>query len=375
LTEKMLIGVDGRSLGPMKTGIGTYLSEMLSRPPFSSNAANIHLFSHRSITSPVDQLGLHVANVTYGLPWYLFRSHKSINRFNFDLFWGTQSLVPAHLSQAIPSVITIHDCVHQASLAYAPSITYNLLHRYFVTRAVRRSPKILTVSRFVADEIRRYYDVPAAKLEVTPLGVNSRFSSTNIDPTRTSRVLANLKIEIPFLLWVGILEPRKNLGKLFEAFALLPGDIKQRLQLVLVGKKGWGQKKIVSALKALSRDCHVLLTGYVSDESLPHIYAAAEAFVFPSFYEGFGLPVLEAMAAGCPVIASNTSSLKEVVGEAGITLDPTGPAEEWSHSIATVVSSSELRRQLQESGFLQAGKYTWDECAMLTGDVFRAIAK
>jgi alpha-1,3-rhamnosyl/mannosyltransferase len=323
----------------------------------------------------VDQLALHAANVTYGLPWYLFKSHKSINRFNFDLFWGTQGLVPAHLSQAIPSVITIHDCVHQASLAYAPSLTYNLLHRYFVARGARRSSKILTVSRFVADEIRRHYGIPATKLEVTPLGVDSRFLSTNIDPTRTSRVLANLQIEMPFLLWVGILEPRKNLGKLFEAFALLPADIKRRLQLVLVGKKGWGQRKIVSSLKVLSSDCRVLLTGYVSDESLPHIYAAAEAFVFPSFYEGFGLPVLEAMAAGCPVVASDASSLKEVVGKAGITLDPTGPAEEWSRSIATVLSSAELRRQLRESGFLQAGRYTWDECAMLTGEVFHAIAK
>src|SRR5207342_3208752 len=129
----------------------------------------------------------------------------------------------------------IHDCVHQAGWVYAPSLTYNLLHRYFLPRAVQRSSKLLAVSSFVADEIRRYYDVPLSKLEVIPLGVSSRFQSTNIDVARISQALTNLQIEIPFILWVGTLEPRKNLAKLLEAFALLPSDLKRRLQLVLVG--------------------------------------------------------------------------------------------------------------------------------------------
>ena len=359
----------------MKTGIGTYLSELLSRPPFSSNATNIHLFSHRPIASPMDQLGLHVAQAAYGLPWYLFRSHKSINRFNLDLFWGPQGLLPAHLPRTIPSVITIHDCVHQAGLDYAPSVLYNPLHRHFLPRAVRRSSKVLAVSNFAADEIRRYYSVPPTQLEVIPLGVSSRFLLTNIDSTRMSQVLRNLRIEPPFVLWVGTLEPRKNLGKLLAAFALLPASFRQRLMLVLVGKKGWGQRKTISSLEALSKDCEVLLTGYVKEEDLPYIYAAAQVLVFPSFYEGFGLPVLEAMAAGCPVIASDTSSLKEVVGKAGITLDPTAPAEDWSQSITQVLSSPELRSELRQNGFLQAGKYKWDDCAMMTYDVLRAIAK
>jgi glycosyltransferase involved in cell wall biosynthesis len=371
----MLIGVDGRSLGPTKTGIGTYLSEILSCQPFTSNATNIHLFSHRSIASPVEQLGLHVAQATYGLPWFLFRSHKSINRFNLDLFWGPQGLLPAHLVRTIPSVITIHDCVHQAGVAYAPSVTYNLLHRHFLPKAVRRSSKILAVSNFVADEIRRFYGVSPTKLEVTPLGVSSRFWLSNIDTTKIRQVLANLQIEPPFVLWVGTLEPRKNLGKLLAAFALLPAGFRRRLMLVLVGNKGWGQRKIVSSLKALSRECRVLLTGYVKDEDLPYIYSAAQVLVFPSFYEGFGLPVLEAMAAGCPVIASDTSSLKEVVGKAGKTLAPTAPAEDWSQSITQVLGSPELRGQLQQEGFLQAGKYKWDDCATMTNEVLRAIAK
>jgi glycosyltransferase involved in cell wall biosynthesis len=371
----MLIGIDARSLGPMKTGIGTYLSELLRRPPFSSNATDIHLFSHTPMASPLDQGALHVAKASYGLPWYLFRSHRSINRFNLDLFWGPQGLLPVHLRQTLPSVITIHDCVHKAAMTYAPSVIYNLLHRHFLPKAVRRSSKILAVSNFVADEIREYYGVSSSRLEVTPLGVGPRFLLANIDSTRISQVLANLRIEPPFVLWVGTLEPRKNLGKLLAAFALLPSNFRQRVMLVLVGKKGWGQRKMASSLRRLSKDCRVLLTGYVKEADLPYIYAAAQVLVFPSFYEGFGLPVVEAMAAGCPVIASNTSSLKEVVGSAGITLDPTSPAEDWSQSITTVLSSSELRGQLQERGLVQAGKYEWNDCAMMTYDVFRTVAK
>jgi glycosyltransferase involved in cell wall biosynthesis len=371
----MLIGIDGRSLGPMKTGIGTYLSELLTRPPFCSNATDIHLFSHTPMASPLDQGVLHVAKAAYGLPWYLFRSHRSINRFNLDLFWGPQGLLPLQLRKTIPSVITIHDCVHKAGVAYAPSVTYNLLHRHFLPRAVRRSSKILAVSNFVADEIREYYGVPPRVLEVTPLGVGPRFLLANIDSTRMSQVLEDFQIEPPFVLWVGTLEPRKNLGKLLAAFALLPSNVRRRLMLVLVGKKGWGQKKMGSLLRTLSEDCRVRLTGYVKEADLPYIYAAAQVLVFPSFYEGFGLPVLEAMAAGCPVIASNTSSLREVVGPAGITLDPTSPAEDWSQSITTVLSSSELRGQLQERGFLQAGKYEWNSCASHTYQVLRDTAK
>src|SRR5262245_19030219 len=240
----MLIGIDGRSLGPTKTGIGTYLSELLSRPPFSSNATDIHLFSHAPMASPLDQGMLHVAKAPYGLPWYLFRSHRSIHRINLDLFWGPQGLLPVHLRQTIPSVITIHDCVHKAGAAYAPSLTYNLLHRHFLPRAIRRSSKILAVSNFVAEEIRQFYGVSPGTLEVIPLGVGPRFSMANIDSTKTSQVLGNFQIEPPFVLWVGTLEPRKNLGKLLAAFALLPFNFRQRVMLVLVGKKGWGQKKM-----------------------------------------------------------------------------------------------------------------------------------
>jgi len=371
----MLIGIDGRSLGPMKTGIGTYLHEMLSCPPFTSGETDLHLFSHRPLAAPVKNAKLHLSKSAYGLPWYLFRSFRNINGSNLDLFWGPQSLLPTCLSRKIPSVITIHDCVHQAGLTYARSVTYNLLHRYFIPKAMQRSAKILAVSSFVADEIHRFHHLPPAKLEVIPLGVSSRFSLANIDATRISRVLSSFRIEAPFILSVGTLEPRKNLRKLLEAFALLPSSLRRRLMLVLVGKEGWDRRTTRSPLKGLCKDLRVLLTGYVKEEDLPYIYAAAEVLVFPSFYEGFGLPVLEAMAAGCPVIASNTSALKEIVGKAGITLDPTRPAEDWAQSIASVLNSPDLRSQLKESGFTQAGKYKWEDCATRTYQVFRAIAK
>ena len=325
----MQIGIDGRSLGPMQTGVGTYLSENLKHHPFTSGSARIHLFSHRpAATTLADPSTLHVSRAFYGLPWYLFSAYRTINNCQLDIFWGAQNLLPCNLSKALPCVITIHDCVHQAGWGFSPSIAYNLLHRYFIPQAIQRSSSILAVSNFVADEIQRYYGVTHAKLEVIPLGVSSHFSLQNIKASEIPRILDRYQIHTPFILGVGTLEPRKNLKTLLQAFGLLPINLRKKYQLVLAGKSGWRTKGLSQSLKSLPQDCRIVLTGYVAREHLPSIYAAAEIFVFPSLYEGFGLPVLEAMAAGCPVIASSSSSLKELISTAGITLDPRSPAEE-----------------------------------------------
>ncbi|PYV44515.1 MAG: hypothetical protein DMG06_06035 [Acidobacteria bacterium] len=371
----MQIGIDARSLGLMQTGVGTYLSEILKHHPFSSGSARNHLFCHRPPAfPPADNITLHISKATRGLPWYLFRAHQVINDCSLNIFWGTQNLLPRNLSKSLPAVITIHDCVHQAGWGFSPSMAYNLVHRYYIPKAIRRSSKILTVSNFVADEIQRYYGVSHGKLEVTPLGVSSHFSAQNIKTNEIPTILDRYQIHMPFILGVGTLEPRKNLKTLLQAFALLPVNLRRKFQLVLAGKSGWRSKELSRSLKGLPPDCRVVLPGYIAHEHLPGIYAAAEIFVFPSCYEGFGLPVLEAMAAGCPVIASSSSSLKELVSTAGISLDPCSPAEEWSNSICKVALSSELRNELKAKGLLRAQQYRWEKCAETTFEVLRGVA-
>jgi glycosyltransferase involved in cell wall biosynthesis len=372
----MQIGIDARSLGPMRTGVGTYLSEILKRWPIDGTLKGIHLYSHRPIDFPTsNRVDLHVAHARWGLPWYLFRSHKMIHSQDPELFWGAQNLLPYKLSRHIPSIITIHDCVHRLGFGYAPSMLYNSLHRYFMPKAIRRSAKILAVSNFVADEIRRYYSVSPNQIAVTPLGVARCYFRDQITVEDIPEAVERYQIHIPFILGVGTLEPRKNLKTLLQAFGHLPSNLQNKYQLVLVGKSGWRHREFERYLSSFPSGSRVRLTGYVPESDLRLLYASAEMFVFPSFYEGFGLPVLEAMAAGCPVISSDSSSLKEVVGSAGLALNPLSPAEDWGKAMTRLAHSSELRKNLRLRGLNQAKKFSWELCADRTVEIVESIAR
>ena len=385
----MKIGVDARSLGPLKTGIGTYVSEVLSHWPASQSEDVFALFSHQVIGYPETAAVRHnVAQARWGLPWYLLRSHRLISRSPLALFWGTQSLLPLWLPKRLPAVITIHDCIHQQGSQYAPSLSYNWAHRCLLPSAVRRASRILVVSRFVADEVMRHFRVPASRIEVTPLGVRPEFfgdfkkskdGATGVkrEPDESNQhqaaVLAKYQITTPFILGVGTLEPRKNLMTLLEAFALLPSRLMNQFQLVLAGKPGWGTANLEKYLQSYPQRSSLILSGYVAEDDLRALYASAEMFVFPSFYEGFGLPVLEAMASGCPVIASTAASLKELAGSAALFVDPNSPPEEWSHAIVRVAESAELRHSLAVAGREQALRFSWETCAQRTSEVLRSV--
>ena len=246
------------------------------------------------------------------------------------------------------------------------------------------------VSRFVADEVMRYLRAPASKIEVTPLGVRREFfGEVKASPeskagivckpgdlgAQQGAVLARYGITSPFVLGVGTLEPRKNLRTLLEAFALLPSRLANQFQLVLAGKPGWGTANLERYLLNYAKRSSLVLTGYVAETDLRALYASARMFVFPSFYEGFGLPVAEAMASGCPVIASTAASLQEVAGSAAIFVDPKSPPEEWSRAMVRVADSAELRHSLAIAGRERAGRFSWETCAQQTSEALRNVAE
>lgn len=385
------IGVDARALGPMRTGVGTYVAEVLHHWPASRSADSFALFSHQAIRYPEAIDVQHkLAHARWGLPWYLLQSHRLISQSPLSLFWGTQGLLPLRLPKILPAVVTIHDCIHQQGTRYAPSVPYNWAHRCFLPLAVQRALRILVVSRFVADEVMRCLPVPASKIEVTPLGVRREFfgdfkrsqvgdggveNEADKFTQHQAAVLAKYRIKNPFVLGVGTLEPRKNLRTLLEAFALLPSRMTNQFQLVLAGKPGWGTTNLEKYLQNYAQRFSLVLTGYVSEDDLRALYAAAELFVFPSFYEGFGLPVAEALASGCPVIASTAPSLKEVAGSAAIFVDPKSPPEEWSRAIIRLAESAELRHSLAIAGRERARQFSWETCAQQTSDVLRSVAE
>ena len=371
----MRLGIDARSLGPLRTGVGTYLHEILRCWSDAKSEEEIHLFSHQPICLDVESsCKSHVTPASWGLLWYLFQSSRSIRTCEPNIFWGAQNLLPTSLPDKISAVITIHDWVHRWGVGLAPSLAYNLIHRYYVPRSIRKSNRILAVSRFVADEIMKYYGAPSHFIEITPLGVNKAFWKSQLDPGKISSVLNRLELEPPYILGVGTLEPRKNLTVLLEAFALLPVRHQRTHQLVLVGKKGWGEDKLLELIRSHPQCSQIRLPGYVLGSDLPYVYAAAEMFVYPTVYEGFGLPALEAMAAGCPVVASKVASLPEVVGSAGYWVETIGSSSDWSKAICRLAESRELRESLSSEGILRAAHFPWEKCAKLTREVLLQAA-
>ena len=372
----MKIGIDGRSLTQRKAGIGYYLSEIISRWSHSYPSDTLQIFSNQAIDCPVKRgIEHHIKYNTFGLPWYVFRSHRNIVQQEPNIFWGAQNLLPRYLPKEIPAVVTIHDCVHRHNLKYSPSLVHNLVHRYYFPQSIQRSFKILAVSNFVADEIQRYFDVPTSSIEVIPLGVNPIFLKEGINSQKVSDTRKRYSLNSPYILSVGTLEPRKNLSILLRAFNLLPPSVQHKYQLVFAGKKGWHQRKFTKYLKSYEAKSQVKILGYVPRQDLAHLYAGAEVLAFPSHYEGFGLPLLEAMSAGCPVIACRTAAIQEVASSAGLLLSPLSSAEDWSKSLSQVLESSSLKENLRMAGFDQAQKFSWDSCVRKTTEVLHSIGQ
>lgn len=223
--------------------------------------------------------------------------------------------------------------------------------------SVRRSSRVVTISEFSKREIVKLLGVPEEKIRVVPSAPNISEDMAEIEDVK-----AKFHIEGPYILYVGNLEPRKNLVRLLEAFARIKTRAGIPHRLVLAGGRGWNNEDFDRALAANPCRGEVILTGYVTTAEKNALYQGADAFVFPSLYEGFGIPPLEAMHWGCPVVAANAASLPEVVGDAAALVDPLDPAA-IADGLLRVLEDREYANRLREVGRRQAKKYTWDESA------------
>jgi glycosyltransferase involved in cell wall biosynthesis len=186
---------------------------------------------------------------------------------------------------------------------------------------------------------------------------------------RLEKVRSRYGLPERFILHVGTIEPRKNLPTLFQSLKLLST---REVRLVIAGRKGWSCEEIFAQLARLGLESQVVFTGFVLDEDLPALYSLAEVFAYPSLYEGFGLPPLEAMACGTPVVSSNSSSLPEVVGDAAILVAP-GDVPGWKEAFETLLARPELKASLRESGLRRASRFTWEAAALKTREVYREV--
>jgi glycosyltransferase involved in cell wall biosynthesis len=299
-----------------------------------------------------------------------------------DIFHATEHLLPP--LRRLRTVFTFHDAI------YALFPQYHLpMNRLFLgsmmPRFLRRADAIVTVSECSKGDAVRLYGIDPARIRVIYEGVDARFQPVT-DPARLAQVRARYALPERYVLYVGTIEPRKNLVALLEAWSKIRiSDFEFRNLLVIAGKKGWLYESFFSRLRELGLEGEVILPGYIADEDLPAVYSAASVFVFPSLYEGFGLPPLEAMACGTPVVCSNASSLPEVCGpaaaggsvdrpEAALLVEPTDVAA-LAQAMERVLSDEPLRATLRARGLAQAAQFSWERTARETLAVYREVCR
>lgn len=294
--------------------------------------------------------------------------HRAALRLDLDILHDPCGIAPfLALGGRYKRVTTVHDAV-----PYLYPETQPLLTRWVFQTLVRASritaDAICTVSESAAGDLTRYAGIPRAKLFVTPNGATAPPL-----PAATWRgALTQLGVRPPYFLYVGALHPRKNIERVAQAFSMLQAE-QVEAQLVIVGPPSWGAQETLRPLLARARtDTSVRLTGYVSDEALHALYDGARALVFPSLYEGFGLPALEAMAHGTPVITSNTSALPEIVGEAGLLVDPIFP-QAIAGAMRQLLGDDDLCRLLSARGLERAKLFSWQKTAQKTLAVYRHL--
>jgi glycosyltransferase involved in cell wall biosynthesis len=364
----MHIGVDARLLSGPLTGIGRYSFE-LSKALLNHSSLGLSFYT----SSPVD------SSIKKELLLGRFRSGSYHNRLLsmlwsqttlpymarkdcIDLFWGTTHRLPRYLPQSIARVVTIHDLVWK----YAPQTmrpTSLLVEKKLMPEAMKLADLIIADSQGTADGIAQSFPQYLHKVRVIHLGATKSILATN--PASP----APLGINQPYGLFVGTLEPRKNLIRLIEAYASLPQSHRDQTALVIAGGKGWGGVDLEVAIKKNGLERSIKLVGYVNEQQLATLYANARFLAMPSIYEGFGLPVVEAMQHGTPVLVSHTGCLAEITGDAGVLVDPLS-VQSIAHGIEQLIRDDDLVSTLKANAILRSQYFTWSRCASQTLSVF-----
>lgn len=267
-----------------------------------------------------------------------------------------------------PAVVTIHDLSWLHYPETQPAARVREMNRV-MPATLRAASHIVVGSEFIRKEVMDCFGIGADRVTTTLLGVAKEFVPR--DAIRCAPVLQGYGLNFGhYILVVGTLEPRKNLTTMIAAFAQLSPALRRQYPLVIVGMQGWGESVMSQSLRQMIANGEVRLTGYVPQKDLPILYAGARLFAYPSLYEGFGLPPLEAMASGVPVIVSNRASLPEVVGNAGILVEPLDDAGIAEH-MRTLIEDETRHRHLSQAGRQRAQLFTWRKCAMATMAVYQ----
>lgn len=369
----MRIAFDGTTLRPGRTGVGYYTEHLLHHLVLEAGDHEVIVVSNRTVqtSTPLPPRVRVAAGYTapLRLPWMQIVAPRMLDELDADVAHFTNSAVP--LASPVPTIVTIHDMSLTLFPAYHP-LRRVLLNRPLANLAARRVDAIITVSHSARRDILRLYNVPADRVRVVHEAAAPAFQPI-ADPITLGRVRSRYALPDRFILYVGTIEPRKNLPRLLEAFARrhTAGDLPHTL--VLVGRYGWRARDVRRTVERLRLSGAVRFLGYVPFADLPAIYSLADLFVFPSLHEGFGLPVLEAMACGTPVVVGRNSSLVEVAADAAETVDPLDAAA-LGDALVRITRNRAHRDALARRGLERSKAFSWQRAARETLDVYRWVA-
>lgn len=371
----MIIGLDVRSLFDKPTGVGRFVANLLAGLSALDGHNEYRLYGDRRVDGRLVEsralrhryVALPFLPSSFG--WMHVRLLPALLRHPVDVFHFPFHTIP--LIRNWKTVVSINDITYEVHPEWYPVrgvLGMRLLSRY----AARRADRILTCSHATRRDIVRYYGVPEERVRVTYYGVDRRFMRIEDSPAIQKVRAAYARPGEKMILYVGSIHRRRNIDRLLRAFR----QVRERIgdgRLVLVGKVEYVGQDLGALARDLGIEGHVVFADYIRDEDLVLLYNAADLFIFPSSYEGFGLPVLEAMACGTPVITAGNSSLAEIAGEAAILIDP-HDIDEMAEAMCDILTDGRLRDELRVKGLAQASTFSWERTTRETLQAYEEVA-
>jgi glycosyltransferase involved in cell wall biosynthesis len=369
----MRIAIDARKLRDF--GIGTYIRNILIELSRLDQQTEYVVLCRPDDVESGDVLGRNFRMVPETAPTYSIAEQikipLSLAREGVRLVHEPHYVLPPAIR--CRSVVTIHDCIHLMFPQYLPSKLAHIYAKGSMWSASRKADRILTVSEASKRDILRFFNVPPEKVVVAYNAIDERFLAP-ANAERMDLVRQRYQLDHPFVLYVGNIKPHKNIERLIDAFGRARHQGPEDLKLVIIGDEISKYPALRQSVHKHKLDKHVRFLGFQPQETLAAFYHLARAFVFPSLYEGFGLPPLEAMACGTPVVTSNVSSLPEVAGGAALLVDPYD-TDAIAHGMVQAVTDETLRADLIKRGLERARSFSWTQSVRKIHDIYMEVAK
>ena len=379
----MRIGILTDSMDRERTGIGVYVRNLLEKI-LEIDEGNDYYLIHRlkNVNDEIKSIYSMRKEVIISLPriepkwmlWIYVKLPYMLRKLELDILHDPSvpkiSVLYSDLfTKKCKKILTIHDLT---PLFFSYHDKYDRLNLKFLRFFRKEIDAIIVPSISTKNDVIRYLKISEDKIKVIPYGRDERFKVIK-DERILSKVSKHYKLPTKFILYVGNIEPRKNIEGILKAYyRLRKKQLSKEYKLILVGKPWKGYSKVFNLSRKLKLQKDVIFTNYIDNKDMPIIYNLAECLVYPSFYEGFGLPPLEAMACGCPVVVSNTSSLPEVVGDAGIKVDPCN-INEIADAIYEILINDDLKHELVKRGLKRAKLFSWEKAAKETLKVYEGV--